>query len=361
MALSWLTEYASVMATIQPVVPSNTGFGLAVYCADVAFDGAGAERWRLYTDTSTLATELAAAEINADVVLAVTTAFAQTPRPASVAVIRCDLDNSESAGVETYAIGLQAAVDGGLQFFYVCSESEVIADHVAIDAFTAAGRFLQICNDGDGDWKTSGQPAGYATIAASSASAFCFHPTSGLHYAFALAARMSAVDPDVQSPSFRGPVASIAGYSLTLTATTKAFLLANSANIMLPQVPGSSIESSGIGVAFGGERLKTILTKHWTEDRIETAIMNQVVKYEAIARAIPLDDRGVAIIDAVLEAHGQVGLRAGHYTTREDLPNGYEFSASIDVPNKRITVTGEYGLLDGVENFTVTADLTRTA
>lgn len=354
---AWIEDYASVSVNIQPVVPSSQAFGRAVYLADVALDGT--ERWRIYTGTTTLAADLAAGEINADVQAAVIAAFAQRPAPSDVAVVRADLDNSEGGGAETYAEALTAARDLGLQWFYISSESEAAADHVAIDGWIGSAPYMQIFHSSDGDWLTSSVPAGYSTITSSIVSMPIYHATASEHASFAEAARMSGVNVDVQSPSFRGPLVGLTQY--VLTATQFGLALANECNVLQPLMFGGTDNDLGRGTVMSGEEASAVLTKFWTEVRIKEDIASQIVKYEAVSRKFPLNDRGVAIVEAMLTKRGEIGLRAEHYTKRADLPRGYDFSATIDVPTKTITVSGEYGLLDGVRTFSFTFDLTREA
>lgn len=350
MAFTWLSQLLSVTATVQQAVRSVTGFGVLAYVSDVTLDG---DRTRTYTSVAGATTDFDAGYLDADTLAAITEAFAQSPRPSSMMVIRADI-----SGVETYVDGLNAAEAAGALFYAVTISSRTASDHVAVDAWVAARRKIALFQSSDSDWLTSGVPAGYSSITSSVASGVVAHPTNTEHADVAALARAMALDPvgTGQAPSFTGPLLSISSY--TITSAQAVFALANNCNLLGPYQTGGTSVVFRPGTVLSGEYFYATYAKHWTEAYLETYLLGLFAQYDSAGTKFPANDGGLRAIVAQCDRVGKLGLDVGHYTRRTDLPEGYEFSATLSSATA-VTVTGDVGLLDAVQSITVTVDLTR--
>lgn len=203
-------------------------------------------------------------------------------------------------------------------------------------------------------WLNSGVPAGFTPHPSL---AVVYHPTSTEHAAEAYAAILSGVDADIIAPAGWGTITGIDTYDLTASQATA--LAGNYANGLLPLRDNGSDRNVHYGYMSGGERVSAIITRAWTAIKIEAAVASLFARYYSSGRRLPLDPRGEAAITSILSSIGAQGLAAGHYTTRSDLPDGYAFSTSIDSGTLTINVSGQYGLLDKVEAFSINLNLTR--
>jgi len=352
MAFTWLSQLLSVTATVQQAVQSVTGFGVLAYVSDVSLDG---DRTRTYTSVAGATTDFDAGYLDSDTLSAITEAFAQSPRPSSMMVIR-----AEVSGAETYVDGLNAAEADGALFYAVTISSRTASDHVAVDAWVAARRKIALYQSADSDWLTSGVPSGYSSITSSVASGVVYHPTSTEHADVAALARAMALDPvgAGQAPSFVGPLLSIASY--TVTSAQATFALANSCNLLGPYQTGGASVVFRPGTVLSGEYLYATYAKHWTEAYIETYLLGLFSQYDSAGTKFPANDAGLRAIVAQCGRVGKLGLDVGHFTRRADLPDGYEFSAVL-ASSTAVTVTGNVGLLDAIQSISVTVNLTRAS
>ncbi len=241
-------------------------------------------------------------------------------------------------------------------FTFVTISSRTISDFMTLAAWsdTLLDK-IAVVQNGDASWLNSGVPSGFT---AHPSLAVVYHPTATEHAAEAYAAILSAVDADVVAPAGWATITGIDTYDLT--ATQAGFAAANFANALLPLRDNGTDRNIHHGYVSTGERVSAVITRAWTAIKIEAAVADLFASYYAAGRRLPLDARGEAAILSILSAIGAEGLAAGHYTTRADLPDGYAFATSIDAGTLTIEVSGQYGLLDKVEAFSITLNLTRS-
>lgn len=341
------TGALALTITIDPLPSGVQGIGPMIYLdPSSSLDG---DRVRTYTSVAGAAADNAAGFLSSDALDAVTIALGQSPRPASVLVGR-------KAGGEDWddaAIACAAVAS----FTFVCMSSRTIADAMTLATWADATiDKIVIFQNGDSSWLNSGVPAGFT---AHPSLAVVYHPTSTEHAAEAYAAILSAVDADVVAPAGWGTITGIDTYDLTSSQATA--LAGNFANGLLPLRDNGSDRNIHHGYVSTGERVSAVITRAWTGIKIEAAVAALFSTYYSSGRRLPLDARGEAAITSILSAIGAQGLAAGHYTTRADLPDGYAFVTSIDAGTLTINVTGQYGLLDKVEAFSINLNLTRAA
>lgn len=339
------TGALALTITIDPLPSGVQGLGPMIYIDPTS--SLGGDRVRTYTTVAGATADNTAGELSADALDAVTIALGQSPRPASVLVGR-------KAGGEDWddaAIACAAVAS----FTFVTISSRTIADFMTLAAWsdTTLDK-IAIVQNGDSSWLNSGVPAGFT---AHPSLAVVYHPTATEHAAEAYAAILSAVDADVVAPAGWATITGIDTYDLT--ATQAGFVAANFANALLPLRDNGTDRNIHHGYVSTGERVSAVITRAWTAIKIEAAVADLFASYYAAGRRLPLDARGEAAILSILSAIGAEGLAAGHYTTRADLPDGYAFATSIDAGTLTIEVSGQYGLLDKVEAFSISLNLTR--
>ena len=339
------TGALALTITIDPLPSGVQGLGPMIYIdPSSSLDG---DRVRTYTTVAGATADNTAGYLSADALDAVTLALGQSPRPASVLVGR-------KAGGEDWddaAIACAAVAS----FTFVTIASRTIADFMTLAAWsdTTLDK-IAVVQNGDASWLNSGVPAGFT---AHPSLAVVYHPTATEHAAEAYAAILSAVDADVVAPAGWATITGIDTYDLT--ATQAGFAAGNFANALLPLRDNGTDRNIHHGYVSTGERVSAVITRAWTAIKIEAAVADLFASYYAAGRRLPLDARGEAAILSILSAIGAEGLAAGHYTTRADLPDGYAFATSIDAGTLTIEVAGQYGLLDKVEAFSISLNLTR--
>ena len=340
------TGALALTITIDPLPSGVQGLGPMIYIDSASsLDG---DRVRTYTTVAGATADNTAGYLSADALDAVTIALGQSPRPASVLVGRKDAgEDWDDAAIACAAVA---------SFTFVTISSRTISDFMTLAAWsdTLLDK-IAIVQNGDASWLNSGVPAGFT---AHPSLAVVYHPTATEHAAEAYAAILSAVDADVVAPAGWATITGIDTYDLT--ATQAGFAAANFANALLPLRDNGTDRNIHHGYVSTGERVSAVITRAWTAIKIEAAVADLFASYYAAGRRLPLDARGEAAILSILSAIGAEGLAAGHYTTRADLPDGYAFATSIDAGTLTIEVSGQYGLLDKVEAFSITLNLTRS-
>lgn len=348
-------------ATIQDVVPDNAGFGVVAYLTDSTLDGT--ERTKTYTGQAGLVqagVDQAAGDLTADALNFVTRAFGAQIRPQSVMVIRCDVDNSETGGVETPTIALNAAEAAGAQFFYVCASANGLSDAnlVLASAWCASRRKIFAFEDDSADWLTSGVPSAFSTIVTNRNTAMFYAGTIATDKPGASTmASSAAMNPDVVAPAFavRVPSNSIPN----LTGTQYGHLETNGGNAVVDVTTGQLAPTSWTGRTLTGETIKAVFAKFWFEIRSDQTITQAFSNYTALNKPFPADSRGANEIRSRIVDVLETGFEAGHFN-REILPSpGYTVSVTIDIATKQATVVGSVGLLDGLESVVTTFSLTR--
>jgi hypothetical protein len=339
------TGALALTITIDPLPSGVQGLGPAIYIDSASsLDG---DRVRTYTSVAGATADNVAGYLSADALDAVTVALGQSPRPSSFLVGR-------KAGGEDWddaAIACAAVAS----FTFVCASTRTISDFMTLATWAdSTVDKIVIVQNGDASWLNSGVPAGFT---AHPSLAVVYHPTSTEHAAEAYAAILSAVDADIVAPAGWGTITGIDTYDLT--ASQAIALAGNFANGLLPLRDNGSDRNIHYGFMSGGERISAIITRAWTAIKIEAAVAALFSTYYSSGRRLPLDPRGEAAITSILTSIGAQGLAAGHYTTRAGLPDGYAFSTSIDAGTLTINVSGQYGLLDKVEAFSINLNLTR--
>lgn len=346
-------EFVSANASITPIVQPGLGFNVAI--AD-DFTYSDSSRFKSYSSSADAAAD---SDLTSFAKAAITDIFAQSPRPSSVIVISVD----ETGSSEAVDVALADAEDDGANWVYtlIWSRADPGAGAPATEAasFVASRRKILCLQSDDSGWLTTSVPAAFSSLTTNDNVAVLYHDDDAEPAAEAWFGRMAGVNPDVQAPSFEGPVSSVEPYSIT--SAQRAFALANFCNVLIPLDDTTPTRYLRSGVNLAGESLYARIAKFWFEDRWETAIMQRYAEFAATSRKFPLNGFGEQI--ALAEAWNVVenGLLAGHFTKRADLPDGASLSVSIDLSAKSITLTGQIGLLDSVQSVSATVNLTRGA
>lgn len=335
--------------TIEPLIQSSGGFGRAAYVADCLLTGG--ERYRVFTDAEGLAALVTATEINADVKHAIETAFAQVPRPREFMIIKYLSGSSEDA-----VDGLDAVVAANVPFFFFSIDTRTESTQQDAQDWAATNKKQFGAMVIASGWLTGTKPAGYSDWASSIAGGGVYHPTTSQHADVAWMARMSAINPDLLCPSFRGPLYNVTAYGPT--DAQSVFAIANHINILGPLEDGGSSVSLGEGVAWSGEAMYAYLSLRWFVARSRDLILQDFAGFEARSAKPPLNARGAAMAKARVVQVAERGMDRpdgtgpGHFTrgNPDTFPLGYAFDVVISPQDFRVTVTGRIQMLDGIRN-----------
>lgn len=311
------------------------GFGTVMLLVDQAAGNPlpGGARTVTYTNATDAATDQIAGDISASTLAAVQTAFAQNPAPAQFKVGRID-----TVGAETYATGLVAVLAADDDFYGICIDRRTAADQLLVTAAVEADSRVFILQSADADWKTTGLPAAYTTLAGKERTAVVYHDTSSEWADVAMAARWLAFDPDVISAVAEGGLKNVAALATAPTAAQKGFLDANFANHGLPY--GGEVFYVDAGVNAAGRPLYEILTADWFEARLQERIAALRVAKSTRGEKIPVTTEGQALVLAEIDGLFQVGVTAGHFVAGQTASEGVAITAA-DRSAGRLRFTAE--------------------
>ncbi len=342
----------TVSISLGPAPLQVAGFGVAMFVAAHATSTLGGDRSRLYTGVSGLQTDVDAGELSTVALAAGTAAFSQTRKPASIMIGRTDAADTDIAAT------LAAIEVDNAAFYGICLEDRTEATQVALGTAVEAMNRLFFYQSASADWRTSGVPAAYSTLAGNERSVVTYHDTATVWGDFAWLANRLTFDPDTQSAPWDCAVQGVSAIGVAPTDTQKAFLDANFANHGLPN--GGDAYWIDAGVNMAGRSIHEIVTLDWFKARLQEAIIS--VKTAASARGdkIPITAEGQGLILAQILALFERGVTAGHFVAGETEAAAVTI-VQADYDLSRMRFTGRAQLVSGWRSFDFNFDFSRTA
>jgi|GEM_PF-2540508 hypothetical protein len=267
-----------------------------------------------YTSVVTAQADLAAGEINAWTLAAITEIFGQSPRPASLLVAEWD-----DAGGDTIADALTAALADNSDFYCICIEDRTAADHVVlsgwIDTQEAAGsKFVTVIQSADADWLTTGGvPAGYSTIDDKERVFVVYHGTDAAPRAEGLAGNRLARSPDDKSVPWNSPVAEVYSFTAdTPTQAQKEFARTNNGNTLLPM--GTIYDAyCDPGRNLNSRAFDQIITADWFETRLNEGLADLNATLAANGEKLGVNADGQNRVAGTIGKVALTGVTAGHF------------------------------------------------
>lgn len=355
MAVDWQSQIVSVDVTVEPVTPASEVFGLAAHVATVTFGSSG-DIYRVYTSVEGLDVDRAAGDIDTAAYDAGVTAFSQSPSPDRWMLIKY---------ATSYEASLTAAWTAGARYVYYTIEARTAADATSAAAFAAGRRVLFMWQSSDTGFYGLGTnyPPGWTSLAGSDRFVGVWHATDAEYADVAIAARASAVDPDVACFSFVGPLGGTITPNNSLTSTQLGLLLGRKLNTALVNITDlTTVPVLRPGVVTGNEKAYAILSKYWTEIRLSEAIVGWFQGYDAAGYKTPGGDLAEIQVEGIVTdfvVSGQSGP-SPHFGSTPSLPSGYRLTVAYDVNTRTVSVVGRVGLFDATDEVDIALNLVRT-
>lgn len=299
-----------IVISLDPPPQSGANFQTQLLIRrDISLDG---DRVRTYTSLAQVEEDEAAGFVDAFVTNWALVAFSQKPRPAQIKVGQADI----TGGGETYDVAYNLILAEDCDFWPVAIDSRIVAEQVAFaiavdtDELTNIRKFF-FFQSADADWKTSGIPAAYATLAGLERWAVIYHDEATQVQDVAWPVSRAVHDPDVRSAPWDGEIFATDDLTTPPTISEKGFLDANFVNHGLPL--GTADVWVDAGVNGVGRFIHEILTADWFYVRLTEATAALKIKYSARGRKVPLDDVGRTLVRKLLEQLLAQGVAAEHF------------------------------------------------
>lgn len=318
---------------------------LLIVSGDSSLNGA---RYMTFADQDEVAAQVALGYVSATAAAMTTVAFAQSPRPQTVAVGR-------QTDPESFSAALSAISNAGLQFNCFAIDSHTNTDVVSAASFAEAGFyvFAAVCNDAAAI--TGSPPSGWPTSSKNTAK--IYHPTATQYPDVAALAIACGADPDVNCPAFAAPYASVTTYNLT--SAERTFAEANGFNVQVPLDVGETTYPDGPLKATAGDFLYLAFTKAWLTTRNRQFIAAVYAGFADLDQKFPYDVRGIAAIKGALGNVASTGIAANYFGPIAALPTGYTIAVTLS--GGSATVVQRIGVLDAIEEINDTIYLERAA
>lgn len=353
MALVTHLAAISISISLSAAPSTETPIGPALMLVPQATNSLNGDRYREYTSSTEVATDLAAGYIAASVAQWLNDALDQNPKPEKVLLGRVDV-----VGGESYGDGYTAVVNAGATFYAVCVATRVDADYLAVNTAMGSDRRLLVVQSNDADWLTASWPAGLSTLEDDETVAVIYHDSDSEAADLCWAANRLAFDPDTTSAPWICSVANVNAYA-AMTSTQRTNALANYANVGLAFGTSSFFVLNGTNAA--GRPVAHIVTMHWLESRWSTGLQALIQNHADRGEKLTINETGQAKVLGVLESTLQQGVAAGHFTSRDGFAPYIITPVTItqaDIDASRMRFTGQATLAVGAKTLTVTFNLT---
>lgn len=264
---------------------------------------------------------------------------------------------SDAVAAETMAQALAAAILDNDNFYGVALQSRTNANQAAMAAAVLASasskKMLFVGQSADAGWY--GTPdAAFTDTLANGRCAMFWHDVGAEPLAESAGAACLAVDPDVRSGAWHAfQVTGVAAYSSPLTQAQSNALLANNVNGMQSMVGIANVVQKG--TLLTGTPIYELISADWFEARLQEDIAEFAVNLGNVHKKLPLNQKGWAMLVAVVESRLRRGARVEHIDPAYTI-DPYD-DDSVDVDAKTISVTGNAQILGAATNFNITVNL----
>ncbi len=353
-----MAGYATIMSgffeqsfIVLPRPVTNSALStLLIVSSDSTLDG---DRYRTYSSLTGVQTDATAGDVSATGLALATVAFAQNPRPSTLAIGRRDGGSSE-----TFATALAAISNAGLEYGLVGGDSTTGAQATSIASVTDANPMLALVSSADAGWLTATIPSGYPTTSPSLG--VVVHPTSTEYPHIAMLAAAAATPADVSRPDFTRSLVGVASYNLTEPQYNYA-RTTHKANPIGPLSSGGTLRypPRGGAVSLSGEHMYTRFSVMYLTYRWRSAIETQYATFAAKNKVWPYNSDGEAALMSCLVPTIARALRVGYLAPNDDLPTGY--AVEITRSGGEMSATVRVGLLDGTTKIITVTYVERAA
>lgn len=350
------SRHISVVVTLAAAPLTRAGFGSLLLLVDEAGGtNLNGDRFRSYSSYTEVAADVTAGYVSATVGAAAQDIFGN----AGVASLLIGRVDTGSGTPETYPGALQLCIDDGANFYGVACDSRADAVIVALSAAVEAlaQPAMLIVQSDDATWLTSGLPSGLTALAGKERTAVLYHTTDAEWGAECWAASRLKFDLDAQSAGWTGSVQNVAAYTSNLSSTQIGFLEANYCNYGLPF--GSTTFFVYKGVTCAGRPIYHQVTADWLEVRLQEDMTQLLLDYAARGAKLPIDIRGQAQVQAIIEARLKLAEQAGHIK-----PGQWSVTmptiTSADIAAERLRATVVVTLLNGATSLSITVNASTT-
>lgn len=335
----------TINITLDPAPTQEAGFGTVLLIVPLATNSLDGDRVRTYTSVDGADADLAAAYISASTYDAIVAALSQSPAPAEFKVGYVDL----LAGTpETYATALAACKLSDPDFYGVCIAARTAAEILAVANVVEADDKVFVFQSADSSWLDASVPAALSAIDGYENTAGIYHDDATEWADVAWLTSWLVFDPDtISAPADRG-VAAVAAYTTAPTDTQKGHLDDNHMNHGLPYGGATFFVDAGVNMA--GRPLYEILTAHWFQARLESAVAAEKVAHSARGEKITLDIVGQTKILSLLQKQLAIGVSAGHFIA-EQTDAWAEDLTSADLDAQRMRLGAEAQIAVSARKF----------
>ena len=322
----------------------------------------GGVRFVTYSSAAEAVVDQTAGDISAATLLAVQTAFSQTPAPTKFLVGRVD-----TVGLETYIIGLDACVAAGALFYGVVADlrdaadeaaQELLAEHVEAGLAQTGLICLAVNN---ATWLTAAPPTAplgtMEDIVDNLRTAVLWHDDLLEWQDVAWMTNRLAADPDAFSAPWDAEIQAVGANTAVLTTAEQDFLHnetngGNFANVGLPYGPATYFVDPGVNME--NRPIYELITRDWFEARLEERVAALKVSESSRFQKITIDDRGQAKVLSIIEAllvQAQGGT-SPHLIAGKATADAIT-QADLDAQRMRFTVQGQIAVSARLFTFNV--------
>jgi len=359
------SDLITINLTTQPAPVQAAGFGVLLHLVPLATNSLDGDRFRSYSGSTDVATDLAAGFISTATATELNVAFAQSPSPATVLCGYVDI----AVGGESYNDGLLAVIAAGANFYAITmggtvSDADLLEISLNVETlFSSTTPKLLFFKSDDTDWLTSGYPAALTALEGREGTIGEYHDIATESPDIAHAAAKLVWNPDVKSTPWNGAVSGVAEYTGIPTQAQKDFARANNMNI--GQRFGSVNYWIDAGVTHGGRPIYEAVSAHWFAVRLDERITNTVIDLDSTGDKIAMgqvgetNSEGQAIMLSDFDAQFALGVSADHFLDGTPETEAYPITAA-DIAAGRLRFRGSAQYATSARLFTFDVNLYRS-
>lgn len=328
----------TVSVALSATPAGRASFGTVAFFVDMATNTLNGSRTTTYANYAEAQTAQAAGYISATTLAALLVAFAQTPKPYKVRLVRVN-----TAASETYPEALTAALDVTTDFYGVCIDSRSDAVQVAMTSAVESSTHPMLCffQSNDADWLTSGLPAAFSTIATRERTIAIYHDDDTDWLDLGYACKMLAFNPDETAAGWAPQAVVEVPENAALTKTQRDFIYANHCNVGLPFGPET------LQVAKGVTATDRDIGQRYAADVLKQRIIEDITAaWSAVSNAggkWTINEATQRAVSSIILTRVQLMARAGHFAVDQVVITPTTITTDdIDARRLRFTVAIQY-------------------
>lgn len=348
-------DLIDISITLSQPARGGASFSRVLVLVDNVTPGGGL--YAEYASTTEVTADIA--NLNTTCQAIATKMFAQNNPPDAILFGKVDL-----TGAQTALAALNLIIAAGADFYGICYANRTPARQVALaigveDLADAGSFFLLGLQDDDADWKTTGIPSAWSTVAGFERTVIYYHDDNDAdavsdyldcaHFADRL-----AWDADEKSAGWNSTVSSVDLLTTSVTETQKGYLRANYANVALPFGTRRVSAATGLfvdpGKNLAGRPIDHIVSVDWLRARMAETVADLVTAMSERGAKLTCDAQGQALIGGRIEGVLIKGVNAGHFLGYTLTPTAI---TSADISAQRVRFTCDVQLATGVRTVSI--------